>query len=38
LGIGTAVGAATHNLGVWLPIGVAVGLALGVAMSRRRSV
>jgi hypothetical protein len=27
--IGCAVGVATKNIGVWLPVGVAMGIALG---------
>ena len=26
--IGVAIGAATHNIGLWLPIGMCLGLAL----------
>ena len=26
--IGVAIGAATHNIGLWLPIGLCLGLAL----------
>ena len=34
-GIGVAFGAAVGNIGTWLPIGIAVGLALAVGISRR---
>ena len=33
LSIGTAVGAATQNIGTWLPIGLCLGVALGTAFS-----
>jgi hypothetical protein len=29
IAIGCAIGVATKNVGVWLPIGVALGIALG---------
>jgi len=28
IGIGTAIGVATHNLGAWLAIGIAFGVAI----------
>jgi hypothetical protein len=30
---GVGIGAATDNWGVWLPIGVAVGLAVGIGVA-----
>ncbi len=30
-GLGVALGAALHNIGVWLPIGVALGLVLSLS-------
>ena len=36
-GLGTAFGAATHNMGVWVAIGTGIGLALGMALSPRNS-
>jgi hypothetical protein len=32
-GAGVVLGGATGNWGVWLPIGTAVGLAIGVAVA-----
>ena len=29
ISIGTAIGVATHNIGLWMPIGLSVGLCLG---------
>lgn len=29
IALGVGIGAATHNISLWLPIGVAVGLTLG---------
>jgi hypothetical protein len=29
IALGCAIGVATKNIGVWLPIGVALGIALG---------
>ena len=34
VGVGTAVGVATDNLGLWLALGVAIGAALGVAQNK----
>lgn len=31
--LGTAIGAATDNIGLWLPIGLCMGVALGVSFS-----
>ena len=31
---GTAIGAATHNIGLWMPIGLSVGLGLGLLLGR----
>ncbi len=31
--MGTAIGAATNNIGLWLPVGMCLGLALGTALS-----
>ena len=33
-GLGTALGAALHNIGAWLPIGVAIGLLLPIRGSK----
>ncbi len=33
ISIGTAVGAATNNMGLWLPIGLCIGVSLGVVFS-----
>ena len=30
IAIGTAVGAATHNIGLWMPVGLAAGTSLGL--------
>jgi hypothetical protein len=30
--IGTAIGAATNNIGLWLPIGVSLGVSLGLVL------
>ena len=30
-GVGIAMGGATHQPGVWLPLGIGIGLAIGVA-------
>ena len=30
-GLGVAIGVALHNIGVWLPIGVALGLVLSLS-------
>ena len=35
VGIGTAMGVALHNIPVWLSIGAALGVSLGLAMKRR---
>ena len=32
LSFGTAIGAATHNLGLWMPIGLSIGLCLGASL------
>jgi len=37
IAIGTAIGAATHNLGTWLPIGLCLGLALAPALGHKES-
>ena len=34
--IGVALGAATHQMGVWLSLGIGVGLAIGVALRDRK--
>ena len=34
-GIGVAIGAATDQVGTWLPIGVGAGIAIGAGLSRR---
>ena len=34
LAVGTAIGAATHNLGLWMPIGLSAGLCLGLVLGR----
>ena len=36
-GLGTALGAALHNIGVWLPIGVAFGLLLPMWGGKERA-
>jgi hypothetical protein len=33
ISIGTAIGAATNNIGLWLPMGLGIGLCFGVAFS-----
>ena len=33
-GVGTVLGIFTNNLGLWLPIGVACGMSLGLGLSR----
>jgi hypothetical protein len=35
-GAGTAIGAATHQMGVWLAIGVAVGTLFGMLAGGRK--
>lgn len=35
LAIGAVIGLATDNIGLWLPVGVALGAGLGAAMARR---
>ena len=35
LAVGTAIGAATHNIGMWMPIGLAVGLGLGLMLDHK---
>ena len=37
VGGGVAIGAATDNMGVWLAIGVAVGMGMTAAFWRKRS-
>ena len=32
IAVRTAVGAATHNIGTWLPIGLSVGMCLGLVL------
>lgn len=34
VGVGTAIGVATDNLGLWLALGVAIGAAIGVAQKK----
>ena len=34
VGVGTAVGVATDNLGLWLVLGVAIGAALGMTQKK----
>ena len=36
-GVGTAMGSATHQPGVWLPLGIGIGLAIGVALRDRKN-
>ena len=33
ISIGTAVGAATKNMGLWIPIGLCLGMSLGIVIS-----
>ena len=33
ISIGTAIGAATNNIGLWISIGLCLGVSLGVAFS-----
>ncbi len=35
IGIGTAVGVATNNLGLWLAVGVAIGAGVGNSLSKK---
>ncbi len=35
LALGIAIGSATGQIGVWLPIGIALGGGVGMLMSRR---
>lgn len=35
IAICSAVGALTHNVGLWLPIGLSIGLVLGFAMGKK---
>ena len=32
---GVTVGIATHNIGLWLPIGLCLGVCIGAAMEKR---
>jgi len=34
VGVGTAIGVATDNLGLWLALGVAIGAAIGVVQKK----
>ncbi len=33
--IGTAIGVATDNLGLWLPVGIAIGASVGSALQHK---
>ena len=33
ISIGTAIGAATNNMGLWIPLGLSIGLCLGLLFS-----
>ena len=33
ISIGSAIGAATNNIGLWLPVGLCIGIGLGAAFS-----
>ena len=35
ISIGTAIGAATQNMGLWMPLGVSLGLCWGLLFSRK---
>ena len=35
--VGTIVGAVTNNLGVWLPIGIAIGVALETTQKNKKT-
>jgi len=37
LGVGVAMGAATHSMGLWIVIGVALGSVIGFVLDRRQS-
>ena len=37
LAIGTAIAASTHNYGLWMPVGTALGVALGALYDRQRA-
>ena len=34
IAVGAAIGAATHNIGLWMPIGLSVGICLGLLFGR----
>lgn len=34
IGVGTAIGVATDNLGLWISIGVAIGAAVGTTFTK----
>ena len=36
IAIGTALGVATDNLGLWLPVGIAIGAGVGNSMVKKR--
>ena len=34
ISVGTAIGASTHNIGLWLPVGIVAGMCIGLAFDR----
>jgi tRNA (cmo5U34)-methyltransferase len=36
LAVGTAIGAATHNMGLWIPAGISAGLCFGMGMAQKK--
>lgn len=36
LSIGTTIGAATDNIGLWMPIGLSVGMCLGLVLNQNK--
>ena len=37
MAIGTAIGVATDNIGLWLPVGIAIGAGVGNSLMKKAS-